>query len=265
MKTLWYLFIIMFFSNAVYADNRCFIMKGKNYNVEEGSCELRASPDSTFNLILALISHEYKIITSPDRPKWHYKTKYDDIFSIMKDSWRKDHNPSSWIKENCVWYSQIIAQGIGTSRLRKRVNALGYGSDDPSCSTQYLNKSKMPFWLPQHLTISPKEQMLLLEKMLSYDIDFSEEDIDQTKNLLYIEDLEQNIKIYGLTGGDMALQYKETAETRPGWFIGWVETAGDNIPFVYYNDTTDLADELFVEKTTAEGMKLIKQHLKPGV
>jgi beta-lactamase class D len=261
MKKLCYLLIVIFFADLAYGDNKCFIIKGQNCNIEEGNCDLRASPDSTFNLILALISHEHKIITAPNKPKWHYKSKYDNMFAIMKEEWRQDHSPSSWIRGNCIWYSQIIAQGIGTTRLRKRVDTLGYGNNNQYCNTPHLDKNNAPFWLPQHLTISPKEQILLLEKMLSYDIDFSKEDIDQTKNLLYISELKPGVKMYGLTGGDMVLQCRESVTTRPGWFIGWIETDGENIPFVYYSEGTNLDDELFVKKTFLEGVKLIEQHL----
>jgi beta-lactamase class D OXA-29 len=74
---------------------------------------------------------------------------------------------------------------------------------------------------------------------------FSDHAYEMTKNIMFLEDLEDGWKLYGKTGTGVLLSKdkKKKLELQHGWFIGWVEKEGRIITFVNH-----IADEKPIEE-----------------
>ena len=88
-------------------------------------------------------------------PTWDYKPEYVNLI----DNWKQAHNPLLWLKNSCVWYSQIITAQLGIERFNDYLGILEYGNKDTS-GVNALQKC----WLSDSLAISPEEQINFLNK-----------------------------------------------------------------------------------------------------
>lgn len=94
-------------------------------------------------------------------------------------------------------------------------------------------------WLSSSLKISSLEQISFLEKLLNFILPVGKYAHEITKNLLFLEKLENGWKLYGKTGSGVLLSPGKTKKTeiQHGWFIGWIEKASRKI--IFSNHITD--------------------------
>jgi len=216
------LFILMF-SSLVFAQPQqvCLIISDLTTEKtlqEEGDCKTRVTPASTFKIPLALMGFDSGILKSFTAPEWPYLEKYNASFDLHKTA----QNPTGWIKNSAVWYSQKFTQQLGEKRLKDYVQKFAYGNQDVS-GDPGKNNGLTQSWLTSSLKISPEEQIVFLRKLLENQLPVSLDTQTSTRELLYVETLPNGWKIYGKTGGawernangvkDPALQL--------GWFVGW--------------------------------------------
>jgi len=79
--------------------------------VEKGACDQRFTPMSTFKLPLAVIGYDTGILENAHAPRWDYKPE----FNAVKRA-RKATDPTIWLEESIVWYSQEITRKLGRER-----------------------------------------------------------------------------------------------------------------------------------------------------
>ena len=227
-KVILLLCSIMLSVNVAFADS-CFIAKEKSHVLKSaGDCEKRYAPMSTFKVALSLIGFDSGILVDENHPVWPFKEGYVD----WRDVWKQDQTPKSWMKESCVWYSQVLTKQLGMEKLQAYVTKFDYGNKDLS-GDKGQNNGLTNAWLSSSLKISAIEQVAFLEKMLTGKLPIKPHAMLITKNILFVEELKNGWKFYGKTGMGSLLNSDGTKnpDLYHGWFIGWIEKGDRRIIF----------------------------------
>ncbi|WP_395665412.1 penicillin-binding transpeptidase domain-containing protein [Methylocella sp.] len=60
---------------------------------------------------------------------------YRAEYAATRESWRADVDPTSWLANSVVWYSQKLTRALGMETFQRYVDAFDYGdrnlSGDP--------------------------------------------------------------------------------------------------------------------------------------
>jgi beta-lactamase class D len=237
--------IILFICGFILSINtifpsQCFIAKDNNDTVlhQEGDCDKRYAPCSTFKIVLSLIGFDSGILIDEVRPAWPFKKGYVD----WRDVWRKNQTPQSWMTNSCVWYSQVLTKKLGMRKFQKYVKKFNYGNMDLS-GDKGKHNGLTNSWLSSSLEISSLEQIVFLEKFLQGTLPVNNNAYSMTKNILFIEELKNGWKLYGKTGSGVLLSQDRTRKLKVqhGWFIGWIEK--DDKRIIFSNHITDSKEE----------------------
>ncbi len=102
-----------------------------------------------------------EILKDEAHSQWPFKPEYD----AFREAWKQDQTPKSWIKESCVWYSQVLTSKLGMKKFQDYVKEFKYGNQDLS-GDKGKDNGLTHAWLSSSLEISPEEQVLFLEKLL---------------------------------------------------------------------------------------------------
>tara|TARA_R110000751_G_scaffold8041_3_gene32518 strand:+ start:22398 stop:22883 length:486 start_codon:yes stop_codon:yes gene_type:complete len=98
------------------ADTVCTIVvsaKSGRGIIEEGDCDLRMSPASTFKVAISLMGFDTGILQSVDEPKLPFKKNY----IAARSQWRQAITPRSWMRDSVIWYSQQVTSRLGLSAM----------------------------------------------------------------------------------------------------------------------------------------------------
>ena len=237
-KVILFVFSIMLSANAAFADS-CFIAKEKNQVLEsEGNCDKRYAPMSTFKIVLSLIGFDSGILVDEMHPVWLFKEGYVDWLDV----WKQNQTPKSWMKESCVWYSQVLTTKLGIKKFQDYVIKFDYGNKDLSGDKGQEN-GLTNAWLSSSLQISSAEQVAFLHKMLVGKLPIKPHATAMTKNILFVEELKNGWKFYGKKGMGSLLNYDGTknSDLYHGWFIGWIEK--DDRRIIFSNHIEDYKKE----------------------
>lgn len=230
---------LVFTTDISYA---CFIAKENEKVLQiEGDCERRYSPMSTFKVPLSLMGFDSGILIDEINPIWHFKAGYVD----WRDSWKKDQTPKSWMKESCVWYSQVLTKELGMEKFQDYVTKFDYGNKDLS-GDKGQNNGLTNSWLSSSLQISSLEQVAFLQKMLDGKLPIKPHAIAMTRNILFVQELKDGWKLYGKTGMGSLINSDGTKnpDLYHGWFIGWIEKGDRRIIFSNHIED-DKKEEIF--------------------
>jgi len=227
IKTLCILLLFVSSSTAS-ASSSCFLATENNKILaQEGDCKTRYSPASTFKIPLALMGYDAQILQNETHPEWPFKEGYYDFLDI----WKVPHNPRTWMRDSCVWYSQLLTQKLGMNKFQDYVTKFDYGNLDVS-GDKGKNNGLTHSWLSSSLEISPEEQAAFLQKFLNHELPVSEKAYEVTKKLLYKEELSGGWKLYAKSGNGRQFNSKpQTLDVQHGWFVGWIEKNGRSIMF----------------------------------
>jgi beta-lactamase class D len=210
------LFIIIFLSLSVFADNKCFLVKeGAKIIAEEGDCNTRYSPQSSFKIALSLMGFDSGIFKDETDPIYPCEDGYDYYINVCKGP----HNPRTWMRDSCLWYSRVFTQKLGMSKFQKYIEEFDYGNKNISGDLG-KNNGLTHSWVSSSLKISPKEQVAFLEKLLLSKLDVSDYAYKMTKKILFKEELSGGWMLYGKTGNGRQI---DNPLLQHGWFVGWIE------------------------------------------
>ncbi len=227
-KVILLLCSIMLSANVAFADS-CFIAKENGKVLKsEGDQEKRYAPMSTFKIPLSLIGFDSGILVDEMHPVWPFKEGYVD----WREVWKQDQTPKSWMKESCVWYSQVLTKELGMKKFQEYVTKFDYGNKDLT-GDKGSNNGLTNAWLSSSLQISSAEQVAFLQKMLAGKLPIKPHAVAMTKNILFVEELKNGWKFYGKTGMGSLLNADGTKnpDLYHGWFIGWIEKGDRRIIF----------------------------------
>ncbi len=225
-----FLCMTLLYCSTTWAQSTCFLVQ-ENQTVlkhEGKDCNQRFTPASTFKIALSLMGFDSGILKDEFHPEWQYKKEYELYLNV----WKYPHNPRTWIRDSCVWYSQVLTQKLGMPRFKNYVDAFNYGNQDIS-GDQGQNNGLTHAWLSSSLAISPSEQIQFLQKIVNKKLPISPKALTMTKDILYIQELAGGWKLYGKTGNGQQLT-KDKSQKLPfqhGWFVGWIEKDGRVITF----------------------------------
>lgn len=222
--------------SSIWATNNCFLaQENRTVLKHEGhDCEKRYAPESTFKIALSLMGFDAGILKDETHPEWPYKKGYELYLQV----WKYPHNPRTWIRDSCVWYSQVLTQQLGIKQFKSYVNKFHYGNQDVS-GDKGKNNGLTRAWLSSSLEISPKEQIIFLQQITNKTLPVHQQAFTFTKNILYIQELAGGWKLYGKTGNGRQLTSDKMQKLplQHGWFVGWIEKDGRIITFA--NHITD--------------------------
>lgn len=208
----------------------CFVAKeGTAVLRHQGPWGVRYSPCSTFKIAISLMGFDAGILFDEHTPLIPFKPGYVD----WMESWKQPQDPTSWIKNSCVWYSQLITPQLGMEKFKAYVAAFNYGNQDLS-GDPGKNNGLTNAWLGSSLTISADEQVAFIQKLVTSKLSVSARAQEMTRRILFFEDLVDGWKLFGKTGsGPVHLQDGSTKIL--GWFVGWVQKGTRTITFAYHN------------------------------
>ncbi|MES3024925.1 MAG: class D beta-lactamase [Pseudomonadota bacterium] len=202
--------------------------KGGKRLVHEGQCNVRVTAASTFKIALSLMGYDRGYLVDEHTPKLAFRQGYTD----WNPAWRTDTDPTSWMRDSVVWYSQKLTTKLGHVRFQRYVNGFDYGNRDLS-GTSHRNDGLTRAWLNASLKISPIEQVAFLSKVVNRKLPVKAKAYDMTQRLLKLETLPNGWEIHGKTGtghpllGDGKSDYAHAY----GWFVGWASKGGRTIVF----------------------------------
>lgn len=207
------------------------VKEKKHTFIKEGNCNLRRAPCSTFKIAISLMGYDSEILIDED----HRKIPFNDNDEASLDIWKQDYVPKLWIRNSCVWYSQILTKKLGMKKFKEYIVKFEYGNRDVS-GDKGKNNGLTNSWLSGSLEISPEEQLNFLQKLISNALPVSKKACKMTRSLLFVEKLNNGWELYGKTGSGSLLNKDRTEKTKiqMGWFIGWVQKNDRKIIFVYY-------------------------------
>lgn len=228
-KTILFLSVVLLFHPQAFAEKTCFLAKENNQVIkQEGDCKTRHTPQSTFKIALSLMGYDAKILKNEVTPTWPFKKNNEPVLNICKGP----HNPRTWMRDSCVWYSQVLTKKIGMPTFKAYVTKFHYGNQDVSGDNGKHNGLTQS-WLSSSLKISPEEQTVFLQKLTDHQLPVSDQSLEMTKKILFREELPGGWKLYGKTGNGLQQNVDKTTpvDLQHGWFVGWIEKNGRVIVF----------------------------------
>lgn len=196
-------------------------------------CAIRVPPASTFKIALALMAADSGLITGPHAPVLPYRPGYPDYLP----SWRHDTDPTAWMGNSVVWYSQRLTERLGMERFAAYVAGFDYGNRDLS-GNPGKNDGLTRAWLSASLEISAAEQAGFLRRLLARQLPVSDQAVALAATLTGMEGGPAGWRLHGKTG--TGAPPKANGDGRDwdrayGWFVGWLQQDGRALVFVRLN------------------------------
>jgi beta-lactamase class D len=191
---------------------------------DESRARTRFIPASTFKIPHALIALDAGEVRDEFQVfRWDGTRR--DI-----ESWNRDQDLRSSMRNSVVWVYQHFARSIGEDGERRYLQKIGYGNVDPSGGVDR-------FWLDGKLAISAEEQVAFLQRLYRNELPFRVEHQRLVKDVLVVE-----------AGRDWILRAKTGWQARPepqvGWWVGWVEWPQGPVFFALNIDMPNAGDDL---------------------
>ncbi|MDY0976278.1 penicillin-binding transpeptidase domain-containing protein [Massilia sp. CFBP9012] len=190
--------------------------------VEQGDCGVRATPASTFNIVVSLMGYDAGILLDAHTPALPFKKGYIDWLP----AWRTTTDPTGWIRNSTVWYAQQVTSRLGVDGLQSYLQRFDYGNRD-------LSGGVTDAWIGSSLQISAQEQAAFLRKVVNRELGLSAQAYDTTATLLRLPTLPNGWDVYAKTGTAVLEQPAGTTEPPRsyGWFVGWAVKDGRTVVF----------------------------------
>jgi len=195
---------------------------------QQGECDRRVPPASTFKIPISLMGYDARFLKDRTNPTLPFKEGYPD----WRKEWRTDIDPTSWMKESVVWYSQQITHALGNKKFKDYVEAFGYGNEDVSGDPGKDNGLTRS-WLSSSLRISPLEQVDFLTRVVGRKLPVSAHAFAMTEAILTEYELPNGWSVRGKTGAGFSVEADGTVDRkRPfGWYVGWAAKGDRAIVF----------------------------------
>jgi beta-lactamase class D len=194
-------------------------------------------PHALFALDAAIVADEFQVFP------WDGKKR--DI-----ETWNRDQDLRSSMRNSVVWVYQMFARGLGEVRERDYLRRTSYGNADPSGGIDR-------FWLDGGLRISAHEQVAFLRRLYRNELPFRVEHQRLVKDIMIVE-----------AGPDWILRAKTGWGARMseqiGWWVGWVEWREGAVFFALNIDMPNKADDLPKRESIARAV-LRSIHALPAV
>lgn len=168
----------------------------------------QVSPDSTYKIYDALFALEEEIITPESSLRQWDKKSYPF------DTWNRDQTLRTAMLSSVNWYFNALDEELGRDVIQSYIRKIGYGNEK-------ADGALSSYWMESSLKISAIEQVELLVSFCRNDFGFAPENIQAVKDSIRLDSSSSGI-LYGKTGTG-----KINGNDRNGWFVGFVEAAGN--------------------------------------
>jgi beta-lactamase class D len=205
--------------------------------VHEGPCANRYSPCSSFKLAIAVMGFDAGVLTGPHSPAISYRPEFGNAGN--QAAGKKIVDPTIWLRDSIVWYSQQITTKLGMDRFQSYVRQFHYGNEDVSGTPGVDGLTRA--WLMNSLAISADEQSRFLSDFFSQRLGVSADAYRLTRESLPSYDGEDGWTIHGKSGsGWLRNKAGQIDKSRSqGWFMGWGERGGRTVLFVRFQLGTE--------------------------
>lgn len=228
---------------SVYNLQGSFILFDKNANTlyEYNSSQLDSGflPASTFKILNSLIALETGI--APDE---NFTLKWDSV-ERWNPNWNSDQDMKTAFKNSTVWYYQELARRIGEARMKFYMSQANYGNFE-------IMGEIDKFWLNGGLRISPRQQIRFLQKLNEEKLPFQQCNMQIVKKIMISQD-SSGIVIHSKTG--MTQQNGKDI----GWFVGWLEKAGNTYYFANCIQCEDSTNQNFIPARKEIAFQILKE------
>jgi beta-lactamase class D len=196
---------------------------------QDGACDRPVTPASTFKIAISLMGYDAGFLTNEHSPTLPFRKGYAD----WMPSWRTTTDPTSWIKNSVVWYSQQVTIHLGETRFQRYVAAFHYGNEDVSGDPGKHNGLTRA-WLSSSLQISSLEQLDFLERLVRRQLPVKPQAYDMTGRITAVGSLGDGWEVHGKTGTGFPAAADGSADEDHafGWFVGWASKGAHTIVFV---------------------------------
>lgn len=196
----------------------CFVVKnlatGETLTVNPELADQGFRPASTFKIPNTLIGLETGVIPGAD-----FTLKWNGVRSDFVESWNRDHDLKSAMKNSVLWYYQEIARRAGLDAYREWLDKLDYGNKNPGGGVDR-------FWVEGDLRITPLQQIRFLERMLTGELPVQARNIEILKDIVLAASADGAV-LKGKTG------LTEQEPHKVGWLTGWIEDSGTGPTHVF--------------------------------
>jgi metallo-beta-lactamase class B len=191
-------------------------------------CGQRRSPFSSFKIALAVMGFDAGILDSARAPRWDYKPEFQ-----ASARQQKSVDPSSWLQDSIVWYSQEITRKLGPVRFADYVGRLAYGNQDVSGDPQKKDGLTQA-WLGSSLAVSADEQADFVRRLLNQQLPVSQQALAKTRAIVPAYGAGDGWVVHGKTGSGWLRDSQGHLDyDRPlGWFVGWADKGSRQTVFV---------------------------------
>ncbi len=81
--------------------------------LRRGDCARQVTPASTFKIAISLMGYDSGFLQNEHAPTLPFREGYVD----WRPNWRHPSDPTRWMKDSVVWYSQQITGSLGKKRF----------------------------------------------------------------------------------------------------------------------------------------------------
>ena len=196
--------------------------------LEQGSCDTRVTPASTFKIAISLMGFDAGILKDEHTPARPFVEGYAGWIK----AWRQTTDPRRWIAYSVVWYSRFVTTALGPERFRRYVHEFAYGNEDIG-GNPGKNDGLTSAWLASSLEISPREQLIFLRKIVAGKLNVSPYAYEKTLAILDLGMRGDGWHVYGKTGSASSRdEIGNLLVDQPwGWFVGWARKGDRTIVF----------------------------------
>ncbi|MCK9685974.1 class D beta-lactamase [Scleromatobacter humisilvae] len=201
---------------------------------QEGTCDARITPASTFKIAISLMGFDSGFLKSEHQPVLKYRSGDPD----WRDSWRADTDPQKWIRDSVVWYSQRVTAALGAQRFQQYATAFRIGNADVSGDPKKHDGLKWA-WIDSSLQVSPREELGFLERVVRRELPVRTIAYEMTARITAMAGEHGGWEIHGKTGAGFPVLADGRSDHAHGygWFVGWA-TKGDRT-FVFVRQIQD--------------------------
>jgi beta-lactamase class D len=183
--------------------------------IERGDCRTRVTPASTFKIAISLMGYDAGFLKDEHTPMLPFREGYVD----WRPNWRAATDPTRWMSDSVVWYSQQITRSLGMQRFAGYARKFGYGNANVSGDAK--NDGLTMSWIGSSLRIAPVEQLTFLDKLVNRQLDVSAHAYDMTARLTQFGQHPDGWDIHGKFG----------AASGYGWYVGWATKGPRTLTF----------------------------------
>lgn len=206
---------------------------------QRGECDHRVTSASTFKIAISLMGYDAGFLKDEHAPVLPFRPGYVD----WRASWREPTDPSKWMRESVVWFSQQVTFALGRERFAAYTKRFAFGNADVSG----LPATEGPdlAWINSSLQISPLEQVAFLRKVVNRQLGVSEHAYDMTGRLTLYGEIPNGWTVHGKTGSGGG----------NGWYVGWATKGARTLVFarLIKKDDAD-TNEVPVQFQARDGM-----------